>query len=209
MKEFLTQQLWPCNTWLCMPLASRAPEQWLEQCWTPSSGRESLRILLQTEPARLQSILILESLLLVEERTKTQRTQTLQCLSQALKPQGCPAGGHQPPRAQCPAGHAAHGPTGGPSSREALRLSCQRSSQADSKLVQLDCKSCWDSFWFGNDSSVPFRYSREKKKKSWICSHLRKTLCFPSDPFSVTQGCQVYPGACLHFALWLQQSWIP
>lgn len=164
MKGFLTQQLWPCNTWLCMPLASRAPEQWLEQCWTPSSGRESLRILLQTEFARLQSILILESLLLVEERTKTQRTQTLQCLSQALKPQGCPAGGHQPPRAQCPAGHAAHGPAGGPSSREALRLSCQRSSQADSKLVQLDCKSCWDSFWFGNDSSVPFRYSRKKKK---------------------------------------------
>lgn len=40
MKKFLIQQLQPCNTWLCMALTSRASEQWLGQCWTPSSSRE-------------------------------------------------------------------------------------------------------------------------------------------------------------------------
>lgn len=73
MKEFLIQQLRPCNIWLCVSLTSRASEQWLGQCWTPSSGREltpSLRVPLQTQPTRIQSVLVLESLLLVGKKNK-------------------------------------------------------------------------------------------------------------------------------------------
>lgn len=142
MKEFLIQQLQPCNTWLCMPLTLRASEQWLGQCWTPF--REGTRPISQDPSAHTTpDYKVFWSLKVYYwwgKKTKTQPTQTLQCLSQTLKPQGCPAGGNQPRCVQCPAGLAAHGAAGGPSSREALLVSWQGSSQADSKPVRLDFK---------------------------------------------------------------------